>query len=66
MLSYLAKLEVKVNDKSYQLICDTDSPLDNVKVALNAFLQHVQKIEDEVKAAQAQIKVETAPEEKKE
>lgn len=60
MLKNICKLEVKVNDKFYQLLCDNDSPIEHLKEAVNQFMKFVFHIEDQVKAqqeAQAQSSV---------
>lgn len=51
MLKNIVKLEVKVNDKDYQLLCDHDSPTIAVKAALDEFMKIVEQIEEnEIKA----------------
>lgn len=56
MFKNITKLEITVNDKNYQLLCDQDSPLDHVKEALFQFLKFIGQIEDNIKNAQAQAK----------
>lgn len=52
MLSNLSKLQVQIDNKVYQLLCDVDSPLPSVKEALFQFQKFVGKVEDDVKAQQ--------------
>ena len=56
----LTKLEFKVANKVYQLICDPDSPLEHVKEALFQFTKYVGAIEDAIKAQQAKDAAEKA------
>lgn len=41
MLSNLTKLEVKIGEKTYQFICDNDSPIGSVHDALTAMKSFV-------------------------
>lgn len=52
MLKNVSKLEHKIGDKVYHLLCDTDSPLVDVKEALFEFVKFIGKIEDDAKAQQ--------------
>jgi hypothetical protein len=52
MLNNLSKLELKIIDKTYQFLCDIDSPLEHVKEALFQMQKYVGIVEDQVKAAQ--------------
>ena len=61
MLKNLSKLEVKVGDKVYQLLCEMDSPLEHVKEALFQFSKFVGHVEDQVKSAQAELAPEVPP-----
>jgi hypothetical protein len=45
MLKNLVRLETQVLEKNYQLICDPDSPIAEVKVALDQFMKMVEAIE---------------------
>lgn len=58
MIKNICRLEHKVGEKIYQLLCDQDSPLVDVKEALFEFTKYVGKIEDQVKAQQAQAEAE--------
>jgi len=58
MLKNLSSLEHKAGDKIYHFICDTDSPLNDVKDALFQFLKFVGQVEDTVKAQQEKMKAE--------
>lgn len=48
MLTNISKLEVKVDGKSFSLLCDFDSPLTSVKEALFQFTKFIAKIQDDV------------------
>ena len=60
MITNIVKIEHKVNDKVFHLLCDNDTPLIIVREALFQFLKIIGQIEDEIKANQ-----ETKAEEKK-
>lgn len=53
MLKNISRLEHKVGDRVYHLICDNDSPLNDVKDALCKFLSYVDQIAEAAKANQA-------------
>jgi hypothetical protein len=53
MLSSISKLELAIAGKTYQLLCDADSPLEHVKEVLFQFTKFVGQIEDQVKSAKA-------------
>jgi hypothetical protein len=58
MLKNISKLEVLVEGKIYNFLCDMDSNLNHVKEALFQFQNYVGKIEEQIKAAQeAQAKL---------
>lgn len=50
MLKNIAKLEVQMGEKTYQLLCDNDSPLEHLKEALFQFQKYVGQCEDNAKA----------------
>jgi hypothetical protein len=52
MLKNIVRLDEKVNNKDYTLICDNDSPLPDVKEALFQMLKYVGQLEDAAKAIQ--------------
>jgi hypothetical protein len=52
MLKNISKLEFTINNKAYQFICDSDSPLTDVKEFLFQCLKHIGQIEDEVRKQQ--------------
>ena len=56
MLKNISKLEIAINEKSYQLLCDMDSPLQDVKEAVFQFQKYIGKIEDQVKEQQDKLK----------
>ena len=49
MLKNITRLEVNINDKSYQFHCDMDSPLGDVKEALFQYQKYIGQVEDHVK-----------------
>lgn len=51
MLKNVTKLEVKIDEKLYQLICDNESPIGHVKEALFQFMKIVAQVEDNIIAA---------------
>ncbi len=57
MLKNISRLENKINDKTYQFLCDMDSPLPEVKEALFQFVKYVGQIEDQIRAKQEQDKL---------
>jgi len=63
MLKNLARLEHKVGDRVYHLLCDNDSPITEVKEAITQFLGYVVHIEK--MAAESQKSAETPQEEPK-
>jgi len=63
MLKNLARLEHKVGDRVYHLLCDNDSPIVEVKDALTQFLGYAVQVEK--MAAEAKQAAETPPEEPK-
>lgn len=58
MLKNISKLEVVIGEKVYQMICDSDSPLEHVKEALFQFQKYVGQVEDAIMAATAKAKKE--------
>jgi hypothetical protein len=66
MIKNISRLECKVNEKIYQLLCDMDSPLEHVKHALFEFIKYVELVEDSIKASQELIKSQVNDESKKE
>jgi hypothetical protein len=64
MLNNISKLELKVGEKTYQFLCDNDSPLNDIKEAIFQFQKYVGVIEDQIKAqmqAQAKAASEATP-----
>lgn len=45
MLKNISRLECQVAGKTYQLLCDMDSPLEHVRVALEQFNKYVDEVE---------------------
>jgi hypothetical protein len=54
MLKTIAKLEIKLNERNYQFLCDNEAPLSDVKEVLFQFVKYAGQIEDAVKAQQEQ------------
>ncbi len=54
MLKNISKLEVQVNDKIFQLLCDADSPIASVKESLFQFQKYIGQVEDQIKAVKDQ------------
>lgn len=52
MLKNLSGLTHKIGDKFYHLMCDLDSPINEIKDSLFEFLKYIGKIEDHVKSQQ--------------
>ena len=63
MLKNISKLEVKIGEKLYQLLCDSDSPLEHVKECLFQFQKYIGQVEDHVKSQQQQSEEEKKVEE---
>lgn len=66
MLKNISKLETVIEGKTYQLLCEMDSPLMHVKDAMCQFIHYIGQIEQNIKdqAAKAQEqKVEELPKE---
>lgn len=40
------RIETKIGEKMYQMICDHDSPITDAKEAIFQFIKHLGKIED--------------------
>jgi len=72
MIKNVSKLEIYVDNRIYELYCDSNSPLKDLKEALFQFQKYVGNIEDQAindsKAKEAYEKIladpELAPEEK--
>lgn len=62
MLRNLSSLEVKIGENLHQYICSTNTPTNEAKEALFQFLKYIGQIEDQAKAMQDEVKVESAPE----
>jgi hypothetical protein len=52
MLKNIAKLEYTIGTRSYQLLCDSDSPTNELKEALCQFMKFVGYVEDQAAAKQ--------------
>lgn len=60
MLKILARLEHKIGDRVFHLMCDQDAPIEDVRNALFHFSQHLATVETNAKN-QAAIKQEEKP-----
>lgn len=58
MLKNIIKLEFQIAGKIIQLLCDNDTALEHLKVALCEFIKYVGQVEDQIKANQALAKKE--------
>ena len=47
MLKLIAKLEHVIGSRVFHLMCDHDSPIAEVREAIDVFLQHLDKIEQD-------------------
>jgi len=61
MLKNIVKLEHKVGDRVYQLLCDNDSPLQEVKDAIFQFSGFVAGVEKQAQEAAAKKSAEESP-----
>ncbi len=52
MLKNIVRLEVRVAEKIYHLLCDNDSPINDVKEAIFQFTKIVCDIEEKIKESQ--------------
>lgn len=52
MLKNISKLECKIGEKPYQLLCDIDSPISDAKEALFQFAKYLGQLEDNAKIVQ--------------
>jgi hypothetical protein len=66
MLKNLVKLEKKVGERVYQMICDPDSPLGEIHDALHEMKDYVVKKMNEIHEAQKKPEDAKPEEEKKE
>lgn len=46
MIKQVSKFEIKINEKSYELFCESDSAISDCKEALFQFLKLIGQIED--------------------
>ena len=53
MLKNLAKLEVKIGERIFQMLVDQDSPLNEVKEAMFQFQKYLGQVEDALNAQAA-------------
>lgn len=63
MLKNISKLEVKINERTYQLLCDMESPVYDCRQALDQFDNFLQQLEENAKkAAEAPLEQESISE----
>jgi len=55
MLKNISKLEVIIEGKTIQLLCDSDTPTTSIKEALFQYLKFIGQFEDAAKAAKDTI-----------
>jgi hypothetical protein len=65
MLKNIVRLEHKVDNRIFHLLCDNDAPTGHVKEALFQFLKYIGQIEDQAKTQQAQPETDKVAEEPK-
>lgn len=58
MLKNISRLEHKIGDRVFQLLADSDSPINEVKEALFQFQKYIGRIEDQVKEQQEKASLE--------
>ena len=46
MIKNISKFEVKIGERTYQMLCEMDSPLPEAKEALFQFIKYLGHIED--------------------
>lgn len=46
MIRNVSKFEVKIGERTYQMLCEMDSPISEAKEALFQFIKHLGQIED--------------------
>ena len=56
MITALSKIEVVIENKAYQLLCDSQSPIAHVKEALFQFSKHVGAVEEAIAKMQQEQK----------
>jgi hypothetical protein len=62
MLKMIARLEHKIGERVYHLLCDSDSPTVEIKEAISSMLGYVVNVETQAKAqAEAQEKEGASP-----
>lgn len=66
MIRNVSQLELKIEDRTYRLNCEIDSPLSHVKEALLKFIQHIGQIEDQINAKKKEEEAKALEEQPKE
>ena len=54
MLKNIIKLELHIANKTYNFLCDNDSPLEHVKEAIFQFAKYAGQVEDQIRQQQAE------------
>lgn len=52
MMKNIVKLEIKINERDYQFLCDNDSPLDDIKNCLNQYMNFIDQVHEQAKKQQ--------------
>lgn len=52
MITNITKIECRVGEKNYQLLCDIDAPLADVKEAIFQFQKFLGQVEDKLRETQ--------------
>jgi len=61
MLKNIVKFEVQIGEKIYHLLCDNDSPINDVKEALFQITKAVAEVEQKITALNKQAQEESKP-----
>ncbi len=54
MLKNIVKLEITIAEKTYQFLCDNDSPIEHIKEVLFQLQKYIGQCEDSAKAQLAE------------
>lgn len=63
MIKNVSRLEVKIEDRNFQLFCEQDSPIEDCKKALYAMVGYLAQVEDAHKNQEADKGAEAPSEE---
>ena len=56
MIKNIAKFETEIEDRTYQLLCELDSPIGHAKEFVFQFLKYLGQVEDNLKAQMEELK----------